>query len=555
MIQHLLLLILGAQGDARPLEWFRSESDVGYGYFGSVLAAAGDVDADGIEDLIASDRGEYAYGQPLIRILSGLDGSVIREVFAPGVGWTNNFGKQLAGGGDWNGDGHAEVLIFDPSFVSGGLPGAVLVVSGADGTELTRVLPPAADGAISLGEVGDLNLDGIPDFGLGGDPASGANGRVHPGCVNFYAGGTAALIHRVEGFHSNSEFGFSMAPVDDINANPDGIPDVLVGSPGLSASSGYSNGAVYAISGATGGLLRTFRSRRTELDVGTAIAAAGDVNGDGRPDVLCGDLDGEIFGSHCGAVIVFSGADSSELLGLDGPEYGAEFGAAVDGGSDWDGDGLADLLISAPDLWHQDGYEAGAVFVYRQSGELIATIWGSPTYVRGGEQAVFISDLTGDARSDVAFGVPSDHSASSRKGAVNVYGAHPWLLLDPPIGSTASAELLVLRAELPAQHAGWSYRVLASLGPRGSFQYGVNIPVQPDRLARQFATLHYPPDLAHAGLSGVFDANGEAIAFLAIPSLLMANMAGRSLFFCIVAMPPGASLPAVASGGVEWRIR
>src|SRR5690349_535086 len=118
----------------------------------------------------------------------------------------------------------------------------------------------------------DVDGDHANDF-IVGEPFSDG------GSTYVYSGRTGRLIYRYDGASGDAN-GFAMADAGDTNG--DGVHDFLVGSPFNGA------GHVDLYSGKTGGLLHRFAGETSGDSFGWAVSSAGDVDHDGRPDVLIG---------------------------------------------------------------------------------------------------------------------------------------------------------------------------------------------------------------------------------------------------------------------------
>ncbi|MCI0372798.1 MAG: FG-GAP-like repeat-containing protein, partial [candidate division NC10 bacterium] len=142
---------------------------------------------------------------------------------------------------------------------------------------------------------------------------------------------------------SNPQGGNFAGPVAGIgDVNGDGAPDLLVGVPNQIAG-GIVTGRAFVFSGADASLLRILDNPNPSgfARFGSALSGAGDVNGDGVPELLVG-APGQ------GQAFVFSGADATLLLTLTRSSSGS-FGEVVAGIGDVDGDGAPDFLVGAPD--------------------------------------------------------------------------------------------------------------------------------------------------------------------------------------------------------------
>ncbi len=164
------------------------------------------------------------------------------------------------------------------------------------------------------------------------------------------------VILELVGGNTGDEFGYSVAAVGDVNG--DGIPDLIVGVPYFMYPSATFNPSARVYSGPTGSTIRIY-----ELPgFGFAVAGAGDVNEDGYDEVAISFPYDSSHGVNAGLVQVFDG-HSSEILFEFYREPRDVLGYSLAGVGDFDGDGGPDLLVgsrSAP----TDIHGAGIVRVY-----------------------------------------------------------------------------------------------------------------------------------------------------------------------------------------------
>ena len=171
--------------------------------------------------------------------------------------------------------------------------------------------------------------------------------------------------------HSSTLFGYSVAVVGDIDG--DGVADLAVGAPfqdgDFPGAPGFGPpqnvGKVFLISSRTLAVIGKLKDPEFEMvqpqkfggQLGFSVAAAGDVNGDGVPDILVGVPHHIVLGQggeedvvNAGRAFVFSGNNGNVLRTLDDPipQEGARLGFAVAGLEDVDSDGIPDLLVGAP---------------------------------------------------------------------------------------------------------------------------------------------------------------------------------------------------------------
>lgn len=196
---------------------------------GSRIAAIGDVNADGITDIAASSIVQSFNGiGGRVRILSGADGTILNSIVRNTSSF-ETFGFQVSGLGDVNGDGEIEILISAPDSLG---PGLVFVMTAIDGTLVHSLTGGSFDelgNSLSGGD--DVDGDGVPDFAVGAS-----------GFAAVYSGATATELYRVSGETGDHFFGTAVALVGDTNG--DGFGEFVAGGP-RDNSIGLGSGTVY----------------------------------------------------------------------------------------------------------------------------------------------------------------------------------------------------------------------------------------------------------------------------------------------------------------------
>jgi hypothetical protein len=259
----------------------------------------------------------------------------------------------------------------------------------------TRNSDLGAEGSVSdqLGNdvavIGDLNGDGLAEYAAGvpgDDTQAGAAGAV--AVFDGATGDLHCLLTDTTGA-GNDELGEAVAAAGDLTG--DGIPDILAGV--IGDDDPVSNaGAVIVFSGADCTVFdKTFDPSGESSDrLGSEVASIGDQNGDGRPEYAAAASEANQDGMNdIGRVVVFDGATGDILYRVTNinPRAGDQFGSSIAGGRDLDADGIPDFVVGAALDNTNTGVNAGSVTVFSgATGESIRKL----IYADGG-----ISDRLG----------------------------------------------------------------------------------------------------------------------------------------------------------------
>lgn len=385
-----------------PLYTFHGEERADQ--FGISVSGAGDVNGDGRADLIVGASRDATNGTDSgsASVFSGLDGSTLYKF--NGVDPGDHFGISVSGASDVNGDGQADLIVGafrDDS--NGPESGSARVFSGLDGRVLYTFNGDEAGDKFggSVSGAGDVNGDGRPDLIVGA--SADDNDDRESGGARVLSGLDGSTLYTFD--QMDNRFGWSVNGAGDVNG--DGRADLIVGVSG-DDNNGPFSGSARVLSGLDGSTLYTFDGDDAYDQFGASVSVAGDVNGDGQADLIVGAFRDDNNGPDSGSARVLSGLDGSTLYTFDGDDWHNWFGWSVSGAGDVNGDGRADLIVGAifdDNIGFNPRNARGSARVLSGlDGRTLYTFDGDDTGDRFGNSVSGAGDVNGDGLDDFIVG-------------------------------------------------------------------------------------------------------------------------------------------------------
>jgi Ca2+-binding RTX toxin-like protein len=454
---------------------FRVEGIVYVTYTDYDVTAAGDVNGDGIADLMVSGSGgdgDPRYPGVTYVIYGSTDG------FAPSIATasldgSNGFaikgtvdfgeaGEEISSIGDFNGDGYDDILISKGDgaaahvvYGSAEAPAAEISLPDLDGSNGFTVVGPSSGTGLGwdVAGIGDFNHDGYDDFVIG-SPFNSPDSQSEAGSAYVVFGAADGIGNtldlstldgtngfRLDGAMAGDWLGLSVSDAGDVNG--DGYADFIVGATGADPHGHKRAGEAYVVFGRAGNFQPTYDADllngkngfviRGDIyghALGTSVSAAGDLNGDGYDDVTVSltwnvDQPGTAYVIYGKSDFYTPGIDVTALDGTNGFRIDGvprDMFQTIDGAGDINGDGFDDLVIGAPGALSEGVHSKGAAYVIygeKPSTSVVRTDSNGDQTIHGGSADDWLASGTGR---DLLIGYEGNDRLISTRGADTLDG-------------------------------------------------------------------------------------------------------------------------------------
>ncbi|MDR6808334.1 hypothetical protein J2Y45_005316 [Dyadobacter sp. BE34] len=425
---------------AVTLECNQAGAQMGYS-----VASAGDFNGDGFSDVLV--------GIPYYDLNAEQDNGLARLYYGSAQGIStnspinfptfdagSNCGISVATAGDIDGDGFSDIIIgahgakFDQIN-----EGVAYVCYGAQaGGKMEQLLHSDQANAkfgYSVAPAGDVDADGFSDIIVGARYYTNGQGQDAEGAAFIYRGSSNGLLKNnpviIEGNQYNAAMGNKVSSAGDVNG--DGYSDVLIAAYLYDDSQFKDQGKVALHLGSSNGInpvpIRTFYGSNPNDQLGSSVACAGDVNGDGYSDILLGAQYYDNGQFNEGGVFVYHGSKNGIIGGpastLESNQIDGWFGTAVASAGDVNGDGYSDIIIGCY-TFDNGQTDEGHAFIYHGGAEGIGTngavtLSGSVTDALMGYSVASAGDVNSDGFDDVIMGAPEFDFNGTTGGVALVY--------------------------------------------------------------------------------------------------------------------------------------
>lgn len=417
------------------------ESNFTNAQLGFSVSGAGDVNADGYSDIVAGAPGlsNGSASEGGVYVWRGSATGIVTPHHILAEGNTANYrlGTSVAGVGDINGDGFADVLAGLPGYSTNAGRAWCFYGAGTMSTTASFTFDPgiaAAQFGCSVASAGDVNGDGFSDVIIGSYAYNNSPAQTNEGAAYVYHGGTTLVntpASTIQANLANAYLGTSVKGMGDVNG--DGYSDLIIGAPRYNNGS-TEEGIILIYHGSPGSInTGTYTSRhesnRDDSYLGVSVASAGDINGDGYNDVVAGadwysngqNDEGAVFVYHGSA----TGLPATPTLTIQSNRDDTQLGFSISSAGDINGDGYSDVIAGG--YFYTNGQdEEGAAYIWLGSATGLNTasqviIQGNQDDAHFGISVSSAGDVNGDGYSDVIVGAPGATYGQNGEGSAFIY--------------------------------------------------------------------------------------------------------------------------------------
>ncbi|MCP4092800.1 MAG: hypothetical protein GY747_05055 [Planctomycetes bacterium] len=529
------------------MELYNYEGTHTFHKYGDGIAAAGDVNLDGIDDYMIGARESTFFSSAItpgsITVYSGADGDELYRI--DGTSHNSAFGTVMCAIGDVDGDGASDFVAGDPMYSIGSytFEGAYWVYSGIDGSVIFwETGTPSSFFGNSIAKVGDLDGDGSTEFAVGAPNENGG------GAVHIIAPALRGEVGLLNSPHANANFGVSLSAIGDIDG--DSHNDLVVGASRYDCVGANDVGAAYLISIRFGTVLHVYEGWDSLNEFGKTVSSISDLDGDGLDEVvICAPQARQGNSLAIGAVDVYStGSNHKQIYRLLGNGPNETFGSSVAVFDDQDGDGFDDFLVGVP--YRNTNGTPGIAALYSGRTGLLMHRFGNGIHIGFGQHVANLGDIDGDGFGDVGVGTPE--SLTLFTGTASIYGSRKFLHGSRSEISSSAGGRVDFEMDFDRNSRGFAYRFMASANGTGpTIINGLSVPLGMDSILNSTSTGSYPGFVANG--QGMFDGRGNAHCTLLFPPTALNTLIGRRLFFATMA---GNSLlaPTIVSEPVSLTV-
>jgi len=320
--------------------------------FGVSVSKAGDVNADGFDDIIVGAENSGAY-----LFFGGTAPDEIADLVLLGEDVSDFFGHSVSTIGDFNDDGFHDVIVGAPgNDYSGHDAGRAYVYFGGPSLDTSADAVLSGEGTddyfgYSVSVAGDANGDGYEDLFVG----ARSNAIYEPGRAYLYYGGPGFDAIADLTLTENTLIpGFAHSVSGGIDVNGDGFDEVVVGH-----FYGEIARVYYGIPQPDATPLADLSLTTPPEDwFGMSVSGAGDLNGDNYGDLMVGAPSAQR------AYVYLGGRNPDTIYDIAIFEGATGFGAQVSGSGDFNGDGFDDMIVATPFI------DSGRAYIYLGGSDL-----------------------------------------------------------------------------------------------------------------------------------------------------------------------------------------